>query len=103
MKHNIFQKAVNDIFNFKDFLETVTIQGEVYDCIASAVSSDNNYTMAGLVDEAAFTLDIKLPLHKPIRSEDKVTFRGKEYRVGAVIVDSAPASVRIHLRDLSRI
>lgn len=76
--------------------------GLKYNCIASKLTSDNSYTSAGLVDEASFTLNLQLPLHKPIKSEDKVTFRGKEYRVGLVEVDSAPAAVRIHLRDLSK-
>lgn len=99
---NAFQSAVADIFKCADFLETCFIEGVKYDCIASQVSSDNSYTSAGLVDEANFTLNLKLPLHKPIKPEDKVRFRGKDWRVGLVEVDSAPAAVRVHLRDLSR-
>ena len=102
MSMNAFQKAVNNIFKCKDFLETCIIDGETYNCIASKVNSDNAYTSAGLVDETDFTLNIELPLHKPIKSEDKVMFRGKQYRVGLVEVDCAPAAVRIHLRDLSK-
>lgn len=102
MSMNAFQRAVGDIFMNVDFLETCFIEGVKYDCIASQVSSDNSYTSAGLVDEANFTLNLKLPLHKPIKPEDKVRFRGKDWRVGFVEVDSAPAAVRIHLRDLSK-
>lgn len=101
MQKNIFQRAVSDIFSFKDFLEKVTIDGEVYDCIASALSADDAFTSAGLSDIVSFTLDIQLPLHKPIKPDDKVYFRGKQYKVALVVVDSAPASVRIHLRSTS--
>ena len=101
MQKNIFQRAVSDIFSFKDLLEKVTIDGEVYDCIASALSADDAFTSAGLADIVSFTLDIQLPLHRPIKPDDKVEFRGKHYRGALVVVDSAPASVRIHLRSTS--
>lgn len=100
---NIFQKAVADIFNCKDFLEPVMIDGQMYQCIASALSNENIYSNAGLIDEVDFSLSIQLPLPRQIKPEGKVTFRGKEYRVSRTEIDSAPASVRIHLRDLSRI
>ena len=99
---NIFQKAVDNIFQCSDFLEKCTIDGQVYDCIASVLTGENAYTVAGLAEEAAFTLILKLPLPKPIRNDGKVTFRGKQYRVASQEVDSAPASVKIHLRDTSQ-
>lgn len=100
--NNVFQKAVADIFNCKDFLEPVVIDGQMYHCIASAVNNENVYSNAGLIDEVDFSLSIQLPLPRQIKPDGKVSFRGVEYRVSRTEIDSAPASIRIYLRDLSR-
>ncbi len=101
---SIFKRAVDTIFQCKDFLEEVIIDGQVYKCIQSRVSSENSYTDAGLVDETDFTLDLQISdLSRKIKPESKVSFRGKQYRVSRVEEDSAFASLKIYLRDLSRL
>lgn len=85
---NAFQRAVNDIFNCEDFLESCIIDGVKYYCICSKMSDQNEYTDAGLVFDVDFTLDLKLPLPKPVKNDAKVQFRGKQYRVSRVEVDS---------------
>ena len=99
---SIFNKAIDDIFNCKDFLENCTIGQTVYDCICSAIEDGVVYGDIGSVDDVDFTLSIKLPLERIPSRGDKVMFRNKNYKISNVTYDSANASIKLHLMSVSK-
>ena len=98
----IFETAINDIFNHKDFLEDCFIADVHYKCICSTVQEGIVYSEEGLVDDVGFTLDLKLPVERMPSRGDKVRFRGNSYKVLTVTYDSANSSVKIHLQGNSK-
>ena len=99
---NAFEQMIIDIFSNKDFLETCIIKGTLYDCIITAVEDGINYTDAGLVDEEAFTLDIKLPFKDIVKTNDTVKFRSKMYKISRIVEDSAFKSAKLYLIAISK-
>lgn len=93
----IFETAMNDIFGHTDFLERCSVDGINYNCICSALKDEIAYLDTGSENPAMFTLDIKLPLEKHIKINDKVMFREVKYRVSSVDFDSANVSIKLHL------
>lgn len=99
----IFTKAIDDIFACKDFLEQCTINQNVYDCICSSLEDSITFGDVGAIDDVNFTLSIKLSvLHKMPKQGDKVAFRCQKYKVSSVALDSANASITLHLQSLSK-
>ena len=99
---NPFQKMVNDIFNCQDFLEDVFIESIHYKCIVSPIIDNVSFGEAGLVDEEDFTIDIKLPISKIPKKNDKVKFRDENYKINFIERDSANTSLKLHIVSLSK-
>ena len=97
-----FQKMINDIFSVEDFLEDVFIESIHYKCIVSPITDNISFSDTGLVDEENFTIDIKLPVSKMPKKNDKVKFRDENYKINFIEKDSANTSIKIHLVSLSK-
>ena len=99
---NAFQKMINDIFSVEDFLEDCFIEGLHYKCITSPIVDNISFADTGLVDEENFTLDLKLPISKIPKKNDKVKFRDENYKINFVERDSSSTSIKIHIVALSK-
>ena len=99
---NAFQKMINDIFSVEDFLEDCFIEGRHYKCIASPIVDNISFSNEGLVDEENFTLDLKLPISRMPKKNDKVKFRDENYKINFIETDSSNTSIKIHLVALSK-
>ena len=99
---NPFQKMMSDIFSVEDFLEDVFIESIHYKCIVSPIVDNISFSDAGLVDEENFTLDLKLPISKMPKKNDKVKFRDENYKINFIERDSANTSIKIHIVALSK-
>lgn len=98
----VFDKAIADIFKCQDFLEQCVIQGEVFKCVCSSLSDTVMYVDTGSECPASFSLDIQLPVHRVPKINDKVVFRGEKYKISSVDTDSANASIKLHLVEMSK-
>lgn len=100
---NPFEKLMKDIFSNKDFLEECKIENRSYSCICSAYQTGGvSYTDAGMESEQNFSLDIKLPIDRYPKINDKLTFREKKYKISNITTDSANQSIKIYLIALSK-
>ena len=99
---NPFQKMINDIFSVEDFLEDCFIESIHYKCIVSPIIDNVSFGEAGLVDEEDFTIDIKLPISKMPKKNDKVKFRDENYKINFIERDSANTSLKLHIVSLSK-
>ena len=99
---NPFQKMMSDIFSVEDFLEDVFIESIHYKCIVSPIIDNVSFGEAGLVDEEDFTIDIKLPISKMPKKNDKVKFRDENYKINFIERDSANTSLKLHIVSLSK-
>ena len=99
---NPFQKMMEDIFQCSEFLEDVFIESIHYKCIVSPIVDNVSFGEAGLVDEENFTIDIKLPVSKIPKKNDKVKFRDEWYKINFIEKDSANTSIKIYLVSLSK-
>ena len=99
---NPFQKMMSDIFSVEDFLEDVFIESIHYKCIVSPIIDNVSFGEAGLVDEEDFTIDIKLPISKIPKKNDKVKFRDENYKINFIERDSANTSLKLHIVSLSK-
>lgn len=96
----IFKTAIDDIFKHRDFIETCYADGVDYDVICTSQPNQEIFTEAGLVEDIAFSLRIKLPCY--IKLNDEVIFRDTPYKVIRILTDSAGASVTVDLQDVSK-
>lgn len=101
-KMNPFEKLMKDIFSNKDFLEQCKIQNKTYSCICSTYETGISYTDVGIESEQNFSLDIKLPVDRFPKRNDKLIFRGKKYKISNITTDSANQSIKINLIALSK-
>ncbi len=97
-----FQKAINDIFKDKNFLEDCFIDGMLYKCICSSIEDGVVYGDAGLIDDVGFTLSLNLPLQHIPKIGQKVKFRDSSYKISNVVYDSANTSIALNLQSLSK-
>ena len=97
-----FDRMMNDLFNVQDFLETCTINDMTYFCVCSKIDQSEAFTTSGLENEASFTLDFKRSDNVPLAINVKITFRGVTYKVEKLEPDSANASIKAYLLDLSQ-
>lgn len=103
MSYDIFKEAISQLFQNEDFTEDVYINGFKTKCFCSSISDGIAYTGSGLVDEVNFTLDVQIAsLDTFPQQNDKVMFRGKEYKISHVDTDSAEASLKIYLISVSK-
>ena len=94
---NPFQKMMSDIFSVEDFLEDCFIEDRHYKCIVSTITDNISFADTGLVDEENFTLDLKLPISKMPKKNDKVKFRDECYKINFIEKDSANTSLKLHI------
>lgn len=94
---SVFHRMMNDIFSNKDFTEFFQIDGLTYTCIVSPIHDDISFTDAGLASGENFTLDIKLPVFKMPKINDRLMFRDKWYKIDTMQIDSANASIKIFI------
>ena len=99
---NPFQKMIEDIFNCEDFLEDVFIESIHYKCIVSPIVDNVTFSEVGVESEENFTLDIKLPISKMPKKNDKVKFRDENYKINFIERDSANTSLKLHIVALSK-
>lgn len=97
-----FTKAVHDIFNCKDFLESCVINGCIYTCIQSKIPDEHRFLDTGLEEEVAFTLDFELPMYRKPKINDEVRFKCRTYKISRTEEDSATASLKLYLIDVSK-
>ena len=99
---NPFQKMIEDIFNCEDFLEDCFIESIHYKCIVSPIVDNVTFSEVGVESEENFTLDIKLPVSKMPKKNDKVKFRDENYKINFIEKDSANTSLKLHIVALSK-
>ena len=99
---NPFQKMINDIFSVEDFLEDVFIESIHYKCIVSPIVDNVTFSEVGVESEENFTIDIKLPISKMPKKNDKVKFRDENYKINFIERDSANTSLKLHIVALSK-
>jgi len=99
---NAFKQAVSIIFKDENFLEEFVINTVNVPCICSAIEDGVIYSDAGLENSADFTLDVQLPALTEIKINDVISFRGKQYKISHLTTDSANASMKLHLEDLTQ-
>ena len=99
---NPFQKMMSDIFQCSEFLEDVFIESIHYKCIVSPIVDNVTFSEVGVESEENFTLDLKLPISKIPKKNDKVKFRDEWYKINFIEKDSANTSIKIHLVSLSK-
>ena len=99
---NPFQKMMSDIFSVEDFLEDCFIEGRHYKCITSPIVDNISFSEVGVESEENFTLDIKLPISKMPKKNDKVKFRDENYKINFIERDSANTSLKLHIVALSK-
>ena len=99
---NPFQKMINDIFSVEDFLEDCFIEGRHYKCITSPIVDNVTFSEVGVESEENFTLDLKLPISRMPKKNDKVKFRDENYKINFIEKDSANTSLKLHLVALSK-
>lgn len=99
---NPFQKMMSDIFNCEDFLEDVFIESIHYKCIVSPIVDNVSFSEVGVESEENFTLDIKLPVSKMPKKNEKVKFRDEWYKINFIEKDSANTSLKLHIVALSK-
>ena len=99
---NPFQKMMSDIFNCEDFLEDCFIEGQHYKCITSPIVDNVTFSEVGVESEENFTLDIKLPISKMPKKNEKVKFRDENYKINFIERDSANTSLKLHIVALSK-
>ena len=99
---NPFQKMMEDIFNSEDFLEDVFIESIHYKCIVSPITDNISFSEVGVESEENFTIDIKLPVSKMPKKNDKVKFRDENYKINFIERDSANTSLKLHIVALSK-
>lgn len=98
-----FKDMVAEIFGDDTFTEDCYINGFKQKCIQSSISNDIVYTEAGLTDNVGFSLDLEIAaLHRIPEEGDKVQYRGKFYKISSTETDSANASMKLFLIDLSK-
>ncbi len=83
-------------------MEQCLIGDTPYDCICSKISDDVMFVETGAENPAMFTLDIKLPVMKMPKINDVVKFRYKNYKIASVDIDSAAASIKLHLSEMNK-
>ena len=94
---NPFQKMIEDIFNCEDFLEDCFIEDRHHKCIVSPITDNISFSEVGVESEENFTLDIKLPVSKMPKKNDKVKFRDEWYKINFIEKDSANTSLKLHI------
>ena len=99
---NPFQKMMSDIFQCSEFLEDVFIESIHYKCIVSPIVDNVTFSEVGVESEENFTLDIKLPVSKMPKKNDKVKFRDEWYKISFIETDSANTSLKLHIVALSK-
>ena len=99
---NPFQKMMEDIFNCEDFLEDCFIEGLHYKCITSSIVDNVTFSEVGVESEENFTLDIKLPISKMPKKNEKVKFRDNWYKISFIETDSSNTSLKLHIVALSK-
>ena len=99
---NPFQKMMSDIFQCSEFLEDVFIESIHYKCIVSPIVDNVTFSEVGVESEENFTLDIKLPISKMPKKNDKVKFRDEWYKINFIEKDSANTSLKLHIVALSK-
>ena len=99
---NPFQKMMSDIFQCSEFLEDVFIESIHYKCIVSPIVDNVTFSEVGVESEENFTLDIKLPISKMPKKNDKVKFRDNWYKISFIETDSSNTSIKIHIVALSK-
>ena len=99
---NPFQKMMSDIFQCSEFLEDVFIESIHYKCIVSPITDNVTFSEVGVESEENFTLDIKLPISKMPKKNEKVKFRDNWYKISFIETDSSNTSIKIHIVALSK-
>ena len=99
---NPFQKMMSDIFSVEDFLEDCFIEDHHYKCIVSPIVDNISFSEVGVESEENFTIDIKLPVSKMPKKNDKVKFRDENYKINFIERDSANTSLKLHIVALSK-
>ena len=99
---NPFEIATEDIFSNPDFLDTAIIAGNEVPVIASEITADEKLTEFGLDDGVNFFLRVdRRLLVDPPKKNMLLSFKGTDYRVAKVTLDSAGLVWKIELLSKS--
>ena len=99
---NPFQKMMSAIFQCSEFIEDVFIESIHYKCIVSPIVDNISFSEVGVESEENFTIDIKLPVSRMPKKNDKVKFRDENYKINFIERDSANTSLKLHIVALSK-
>ena len=97
---NIFQSAIEDIFNTKEFTEYFTADNKTVVCIAYQTNVNSLYTQFGIDNGMSFYLTCKVKDYTP-KKGNIITFRNKQYKIDEYKADSFNLCFNIFLKDLT--
>lgn len=95
---NPFEIATEDIFSNPDFVSTAIIAGREVPVIVSELTEDARLTEFGMDDGVSFFLRVRCSqLDAPPKKNSLLSYKGIEYRIDDVILDSSGLVWRIDL------
>lgn len=91
-------------FFIKEFVQKITIEGKVYDCMPSKRTKEQVYTQYGVNEGVSMFVKIDisdLPLDIDAYQNKHVLYRGKTYKIKLIEADSIFMLVKFGLVSLS--
>lgn len=98
---NIFEQAIQDIFNVNEFKQNFTTQdGRTIVCIAYSTDTDTLYTEYGVNGGVSFHLTCKVKDYLPQKG-NVIAFRNKKFKIDSFSADSFNLTYNLFLKDLT--
>lgn len=95
---NIFERAIEDIFNVQEFVEYMQSGEQRIKVIAYSIENDGQYTQFGYDPNISFYLTCKKQDFTPAKNM-QITFRNTEYRIDRWNLDSYGLCYNIYLKN----
>ena len=93
-----FEQLTADVFSNPDFAEIAEINGRNIPAIASEISEEERLTRFGVDDGISFFLRVQKIHAVGIKRHDTVIFRGENFKVDRIYLDSAALMFRLDLK-----
>lgn len=99
---NVFERAINDIFNVPEFTQTFTDEetGRQITTIVYQRNTDGAYTQFGFDNGVNFYLTCKTSDYAPKKGK-KIIYKNTAYRIDSFLTDSFGLSHNIYLKSLT--
>lgn len=96
---NIFESAINDIFNTPDFMEYMLIGDKQIAVISYDAATDALYTQFGVDSGKTISVTCKVKDYTPEKGQ-KVIFREQNWKIDNWTADSHNLTYRIYLKSV---